>query len=531
MFRNVANKNGTIEVNGNTFKFSQPIEDYKTEDTIEIENSYRKKLEFIDDDPHYITASNIELKNGQIVFEYNLNDIKMFDYLRTLFLNEKLYYYRSLIEIAKRDRNNDVKPLWVKENFVLDPYDKSIKTLIIEHEQFELQEKVDSVTALKDLIIISLTTMNRVLGKPRRADFLEQTDNVIHFAEKVYLKARTIEEVEEYVNAEIYELEMQQKKEATEQNQKSKLTLLIDRFTGKLSNSKSTKKESLNPELIDKLQTNGITKQTKRKLSKKEKDARFIIGSVAIIMIAIALNVVLNNLNDDSASANNDNTSQERSEIIENNESQEKKIIEMYRNSFFEEDTEIIKRLEEIGYENLENEKDKAVLEYLYIKSGNYEQALKYNSSSANKVAEYLYENEDASTLNDFISTLETEKTPEIMFYQALANEDWEIASNQMDKLELDEKKINLLLTAFFRLENIDGANELLTKIKPTKEIKTRIVLATEIINSIEKKNKEINNLNDNLDNADKKQEKKIKKSINNKKEEIKELKNKLKSI
>lgn len=524
MFRTVANKNGTIEVNGNEYRFSQPVEDYRTEDTIEIENSYMRKLEFIGDDPYYVTAHNVELRNGQVIFEYSLEEIKMFDYLRTLFLKQKIYYYRSLIEIAKRAQNGEVHPLWQKENFVIDTNDHMMKTLIIEHDEFSIQDNKDPLVALKELIIISLTSMNRVLGKPRRADFLEQNEEVIRFAEKIYLKARTIEEIDEFINAEIYYMELQQKEKEAQQAQKGKVAILKEKAQSKIKKQPTSKKDKGNQELISKLQgnTDNNTKKEKKNLTKKQKDMRLYGSLGAVLVGAILLNVILNNVNE-QASANTENGEEEIN--------QEEQIIELYRDSFFEDNGTTIEKIEEIGYENLENEEDKAILEQLYILTGQYDVALELNPETASDIAQHMYQNEEAEVVDEFVSFLEIEKTPEVNFYHALAMGNWELAIEEKDNLELDGSKSNLLLTAYFKQENVIGAEEFLSTIEPTEAMQERLTLAQEKQNSINKAQDELSNLQDDLDDADKDDKKKINNRIDDKEDEISAQKDELKNL
>lgn len=525
MFRTVANKNGTIEVNGNEYRFSQPVEDYRTEDTIEIENSYMRKLEFIGDDPHYVTAHNVELRNGQVIFEYSLEEIKMFDYLRTLFLKQKIYYYRSLIEIAKRAQNGEVHPLWQKENFVIDTNDQMMKTLIIEHDEFSIQDNKDPLLALKELIIISLTSMNRVLGKPRRADFLEQNEEVIRFAEKIYLKARTIEEIEEFINAEIYHLELQQKEEEEQQAKKGTFALIKEKAESKVKKQPTSKKDKGNQELISKLQGNEDVSnngnKSKKSLTKKQKDMRLYGGLGAVLVVAIVLNIVLNNANE-QASANNEETT----EI-----NQEEQIIELYRDSFFEDNATTIEKIEEIGYENLENKEDQAILEQLYIFTGQYDVAFELNPETTSDIAQHMYHNEEPQVLDEFVSSLEIEKTPEVNFYHALAMGNWELAIEEKDNLELDENKSNLLLTAYFKQENVTGAEEFISTIESTEAMQERLIFAQEKQRSINKAQEELNDLQDDLDDADKDDKKKINNRIDDKENEINALKEELSSI
>lgn len=511
MYRRVANKNGTIEINGNTFRFSQPADEYKTDDVQKIEESYSKKLEYIADDPNYITARDIENRNGQITSEYNLTDLKMFDYLRTLFLKEKLVYYKSLIEIAKRDEKNEVSVLWQKENFVIDPIEKNIKTLIIEHDVFRFHERKDTVKALKEFIILSLTSMNRVLGKPRRADFLEQKEEVIQFAEKIYFMAETIEAIEEIVNAELRHLEMQEKEEGNKQ--------------GKLS----VVRKGLESKLADKARENMISKlnnepQGSPTTKKKEKlnNNKLIFGVVGVILAAVILSNLLTNATEEKqASAD--------AEVLAIQESE--KMIDIYRDALFDDKESTVEKLEEIGYENL-GESDQEALNRLYIDTGNYDTAMENDSGLVGEIAEKLYQNEEYESLDEFVNGLE-EKNHEASFYLELANENWQEVKTLKDAIALDEEQVNYVLTAYFQLEDVVGAEEFLFHVdNVTEKMQERLDLANEIKGEIRDAESELDELEKKLDNTDKKEDKQdIEKEIENVTDDIKSLKNELKSV
>jgi len=444
MYRSIANKNGTIAVNGNDFRFSQPIDEFKTEDMEEIETSYRKKLDYIADDPHYITAQDISYKHSHVIFEYDLTDLKMFDYLRTLFFDEKLYYYRSLIEIAKRDAANEINILWQKENFVVDTEEQTIKTMILEHDNFELHEKRDTVTVLKELIIMSLTSLNHVLGKPRRADFLEQKEEVIRFAEKMYLRAKTIEEIEENINAEIYRIEMEIKK-AENAKPEGKLAA----FRAKLEsnkNSKQKKKESDVAKPKDKVIL-GSNKTAGAK--RKNNDKKTVIGVLGVVAVAAVIGLGLTSINNNQSTV----ASAEIEGENEENTPSSEQLLSAYRD-YFNNPSSTVETMNKIGYENL-SEEDKNL----------------FHQAS---------------------------------FEVATDSGNWEQILELKDHMELTEQQINTVLTAFFNQEDVSGAEQFIeTQENTTDAMQARIdeaKQAQEDINSIDTR---LNDLEYKLSHAD----------------------------
>lgn len=517
MYRSVANKNGTIEVNGNTFRFSQPADEFKTDDLQKIEISYSEKLEFIADDPHYITARNIEQKNGQVIFEYDLTDLKMFDYLRTLFFKEKLVYYKSLIEIAKRDKLNEVSTLWHKDNFVIDPTDKTVKTLIIEHDLFELQEKRDTLAALKEIIIISLTAMNKVLGKPRRADFIEDKEEVIHFAEKVYLKANSIEAIEEYVNAELLHMEMQEKEEQEQKQNQSKFAAFSEKLKAKAPKKNSEEKERTS--MISKLKQEPEGSPSNKK-KKEISNNKLFLGVGGAILGAVLLSGFLTSTTDQQASADVEETVQPEVEITT-----------IYRDALFEEPEITLEKLEKIGYENLAEE-DQAAMNQLYVDAGNYEKAMANDPTIAGKIAKDFYEKEEVKKLEEFVNGLD-EKNHEASFYLDLANENWKQVIARTDELDkLNDEQVNHILTAYFQLGDVEGANEFLGTVKEVSaKTEERMKLANELNEKIILAEEELAELEEKLDNTDKKKTKKaINKDIDKVKEDIESMESVLKT-
>ncbi|WP_404456993.1 hypothetical protein LG329_19500 (plasmid) [Virgibacillus necropolis] len=513
MFRTVANKNGTIEVNGNVFRFYQPYDEYKTEDIQEIEESYSNEMDFIDDDPHFITAQSIDNRNGQIIFEYSLKDLKTFDYLRSLFLEEKVYSYRSLIEIAKRE---DVNVLWQKENFVVDPVDNIMKCMVIEHNVFDLHNKKDTVQSLKDFIILSLTSMNNVLGKPRRADFLEQNEDVIQFAEKIYLRSKTIQEIEETVNTEIYRIESRKREEEETRKSQGKLTSFRQKMKAKKSKDGAAKKRKLVPIKTEQPESSPVKKNAKGSKG-------LYIALAGILISAVFLSAFL--------SSATEKTKKTMAEANEQGVEATENVLTIYRDSFFDSQESTVSRLEEIGYEELDKA-DQKVVNYLYVQVGKFEKAIENDPEMAGLVARQLYEGEKLKELQDLIQSLK-KPNAEASFYLALLQENWgEIVSLQ-EKMELTSAQANAVLTAYFRLGDINKAEKYYETVKaPSEDMQKRMDAALDIQNKIyDAENKKAQLQKEYDDTDDKKKQKEISKEIDEQNKIIDKLKKQLKSI
>lgn len=519
MHRAVANKNGTIEVNGDIFRFLQPADELKTDDLVEIEKSYRSKMDTISDDPQFITADNIDMQNGQVVFEYSVKDLKMFDYLRTLFLQEKLSYFSSLIEIAKRE---DVNVLWQKENFAVDPYDQTIKCMVVEHDVFPLFEQKDKTAAVKELIILSLTSLNHVYGKPRRSDFLEQNEDVIQFAEKVYLKAKMLEEIEGYINTEMYHLDMQKREEAESQQKGGQFKKIFASKKGK-----KAEEENRNS-MVTKLKTGedevAASSEDKNKANKKGSNKKLFIGLGGAILCALLLSAFLQNATDNAKEASS--KTEEEPKASE----ETKQMLSIYRDSFFEDTESTISKLEKIGYDQLKKN-DQRILNHLYVKVGDYDEAIQHNPELAGEVAEKLYQEERLKQLEDLNASLK-EPNDKVSFYIAMLQEDWESIIALYESLSLNEEMKNAVLTAYFHQGDVNEAEKFVYDLKtPSEKIQKRMKDALEIQEDIYNAENKITQLKKQLEDTDKKKKEDISKEIKKQQQKVEELRSKLTSV
>lgn len=453
MYRSVVNKNGTIEVNGDSFRFSQPADEYKTEDIQEIERSYSNKLDYIADDPHYITAQNIEYRNDQVTFEYDLTDLKMFDYLRQLFFHEKLYYYQSLIEIAKQDELNDVSVLWHKDNFVVDPFDNKIKALIIEHGKFELHAKRDAVNALKELIIISLTTMNRVLGKPRRTDFLEDREEVIHFAEKVFLKAKSVEAIEEYVNAEIFHMEMKEKEEREKNQNQSKLAAFSSKIKAK-SPQKTNEKERTKMLSKAKQEPEGSPGNKKKQSASNSK---LLLGVGGVILGAVLLSFILTNATNQQASADEE----KEKEINQQNE-----VLSTYRlyiEGSNDSKEKAYAKMDNLDYDKL-SEEDQEVKIQWYLEQSEFSKAIETDKSAAYAVGDYLIQQENS--LESLKEVLNNVGEINVLAFDIASLEGKSQTMIENRNIKLNERRAEELVNAYVSTDQISELESFIEQVK-----------------------------------------------------------------
>lgn len=159
-------------------------------------------------------VKEITFQAGPIRYEYEVKGLVAYTALRALEFEEKLPFYLDLINLAK---DQQVKVLWQKENSVEDREAKRLFGMIIENDVMSIADNKNPVSAVKELIIISLTKLNELIDRPKRMAFIEPSEEVIRFAEKIFLKLDSLEAIEGYIQEKIQQFVKQRRAEELEQ--------------------------------------------------------------------------------------------------------------------------------------------------------------------------------------------------------------------------------------------------------------------------------------------------------------------------
>lgn len=136
VFRTVANKVGTFEVNGNSIFYLQPLSTFQTQEMDLIEKWYREKMHSLQGYEQVVPAKEISFQSGQVCYAYDVTSYKAFNTLKTMYLEDKLPYYLSLIELAK---NKKVKVLWNTQNLLVDEENQLVKVLVVENKALAIE--------------------------------------------------------------------------------------------------------------------------------------------------------------------------------------------------------------------------------------------------------------------------------------------------------------------------------------------------------------------------------------------------------
>lgn len=452
VIRTIANRIGTIEINQNSFYFLQPLSAFKTEEMEQIERAYEKQMQQVMGDSTFLSAQQISFQSGQVRFAYDLTDLHAFTALKAMEFEDKLPYYLSLVRLAQQ---SDVNVLWQKENFVLNKEESRLHVLVTENEVMPLHNDRERVMAVKDLIIISLTRLNQVFGRPRRTDFLEQSDEVIRFAETIYLRLQSLEEIEAYIldvsnQIEEKKQQHQQELERSKQTQKKwagSSTALSENVQRFISFKKKPKE-----------------KQTKSTITGNNK---LFVGVVAVLLAAFGLNVLL------TQATENAETKEPR-EV----DSAELNLADVYREGLLGDTEGVVERLESVDYSEL-LVADQAVLNQLYIEQGDYKKALAHQPTLIGEIAAQLRRNNDVEGLKE-LQDMTEEPAEAVEFELASVEAEWSRIIELRNQVELTDQRIETVIEAFVEEKDFQGAKGFLEKHSLTDEAWMSQVLEAE---------------------------------------------------
>ncbi|UOB61324.1 hypothetical protein MRQ03_02995, partial (plasmid) [Bacillus thuringiensis] len=81
-----------------------------------------------------------------------------------------------------------------------------MKVVIYETTDLKIYDIKDSLIGVKELILLSLTKLTQIYGKPRRTDFIDPSDEIIQFAETL-LQIDDLEDLDHFVNTKMIQSE------------------------------------------------------------------------------------------------------------------------------------------------------------------------------------------------------------------------------------------------------------------------------------------------------------------------------------
>lgn len=278
VIRTIANRVGTMEINQDSVYFLQPLTAFETDDMELIEQAYEKSFARIKESIPLVPVKEITFQAGQIRYEYDVKGLMSFTAIRSFEFEEKLPFYLDLINLAK---NQQVKVLWQKENFVVDREKKRLFGMIIENDVMPIADNKNPVSAVKELIIISLTKLNELTDKPKRMDFLEPSEEVIRFAETIFLKLDSLDEIEGYIKEKIEQFDEQRRAKELERERLLNERSGFEKFCAHLK------------EKVHFQNAKPSTSKNKFKKNNQQGNSKLFVGVAIILLLAFGLNIAL----------------------------------------------------------------------------------------------------------------------------------------------------------------------------------------------------------------------------------------------
>lgn len=445
------NKVANIEIEDNTLKYRIPITELFQDDLNIIEKNLKRKIQSIDNDPNYLVPFEMQILNASLILYYDMEKYKSFEYLRALEFSEQLKYFSSIIQIAKK--SSETKTLWNKYNFVLDEYEEKMKVIIYETNDLKIYETKDSLIGVKELILLSLTKLTNIYGKPRRTDFIDPSDEIIQFAETL-LQIDDLEDLDHFVNTKMIQLEHFEPEETEVEEKITK----NKKWSLKLKSNKSDVKKTENP-------------NQKKKKKNNSKKTYILLGGA--IILAIGLNLALTSLNDSkSAEKNKENAKKQyHAEVLKKNKLDNKplsqdekdKLFDAYQTALIGEYQKAIESLENIGYDNLRSV-DQQVLDNLYKKTNQLYKLFDKKPSLVKGIVNEMLANNKGDELIKIQEKMES-KSPYVDFEVAYINKDWQKVVELKDEVDLNGRREKQIVEAFTSLKKYKEAKDFAQKV------------------------------------------------------------------
>lgn len=491
------NNYGELIIEDNELRFKAKFSNLDYKDVDEIVSNYKSMLQkhYILSD-YFINAHDVEQQSHYLSFIYDVKNYRDFSKMRDLNFKDKIYLYNDLIEIAKFSEKSNVKTLWNPLNFYIDVESNKVKGLLFEFDPLSIPKDNDSLEGLKNIIIHSLTVVEKRLGKPRYEDFIEKDKNIIEYVEKL-LSAPSIIAIDKLTKEtiqQIEELEAQKKAALIEKQNNKKIKIPSLNKNENNIDPKEEKRKRIKKQLLSNsnLTNNGNFKYNDdNNLSFGQRIKNFTqstkgiatMGVLFFLLIAIYLTT------DGFAMENNSEEEAEES-ILADQLEQEETIKGIYRDYVNGNEAEAREKLTGLEYEDMEEQDQDLFLDFL-IKDEYYTRALSLSDKSAYKIGAIV--NEDNVT--DIQRVADSEDNPQLDFYLSMYNQSFQNAIEYADKLEVIDKQTALdIVKAYYLTNQQEEFNEFMSAFAPDPEAEEQNTERTQYYNNLSEANALFNN-------------------------------------
>lgn len=456
--RNI-NRFGEIYYEKNQAIVTMPFSRLTKDEPGLLEESYIDKVKEMDYPDVFIYADHFSSIRDRLQMDYDLDGCVDFHQIHKYKLRDMIPFLYSMVEIARQD----AKILWQKQNMVIDLNERRVKALLFGFDGFTIYKKDNSVDGLKELILLSLTNKDGIIAKPKRADFIEKTDEVYQFSNDI-LASNSVDDIENAISA--YERQVQYEDMKSEQEKQEKRA--NSKFFAIKEKMKPKKKEK-NPDeqMKETLRQQASTKEDKNKPSSggfldKITTPKSMLSIIAVVFIVGILLTQTNFVT--GASSDEDD--------LKSKMSQKNEVLEAYR-LYVNGGEDNIKRayakLDAIGYSNLPQD-DQATLIDWYIEQDQYNKAITLAPDSDIDVDNDIFnKNEDnKDAIKSELETLE-KSFPEndvIKFDLASLDDNYQGMAENSHLTRYDDKRARLVVKSHILINELDQLDELMDEYK-----------------------------------------------------------------
>src|SRR5690625_57579 len=537
----ILNRFGEVHYEKNEAIVTMPFNRLSLEEPEILEENYVNKIKEIGYPDTFIYADHFSSIRDRLQISYDLDGCVDFHQIHKYKLKDMIPFLKSMVDLAKQD----VAVLWQKENMVIDLTEQRVKALIFNFEGFKIYKQDNAVDGLKELILLALTNKKSIIAKPKRADFIEKTNEVYQFSDDI-LACNTVEDIDGAIQAYKREVDYQallDEQAKAEKREKSKLFAIKEKLTPK------KKKTNPDEQMKQALKEQAGTKEGKNKSSGNLLDKLTTPTSMLTIIGVIGVFGFLIATTDLTTGASSEE------DEVQKELSQKEDVLEAYRLyiSGNEEDIDrAYAKLDAIGYSNLPK-KDQATLIDWYIQQEQYTKAMTLEPGSDVKIADTIKEShkDNPDAIKSELETLQTsfEDSDVLKFDLANMEDNYQGMVESSHLTNFDENRANLAVKAFVLTNQVDELDKLIDDYKENEESYEMLqsqydryvdqyTSEREAFEELEKRNKRLEwegkDLSDEKD-KDKKKDlksdiKDIKKDIDKKKEEINKIKEKIKN-
>lgn len=451
----IFNDYGELIMNDNELRFKTKLSNLDYKDVDVVISNYKAMLNkhYILSD-YFINAYDVQQQSHYMSLIYDASNHKDFYKMRDLNFKDKIYLYNDLIEIAKFSEKENINILWNPLNFYIDIDNNKIKGLLFEFYPLTIPKDNQNLEGIKNIIIHSLTVVEKRLGKPRYDDFIEKDKYIIEYVEKL-LSANSIIAIEKLTKETVQHIEEEEAKEraeliAKQENRKIKIPKLnktIENHDPLEEKRRRIKKQLLSNSKTG--NTNNFNSDDDNKLSFGQKLKRFSQSTKGIAtMGVIFLFVMAMYLTTDGFAMENKKEEPEES-VLANQLEQEETIKNIYREYVNGDEALAREKLTGLDYDKLQAEDQDLFLDFL-IEDEYYTRALSLSDDSAYKIGSIIND----ENVTEIQRVADSEENPQLNFYLAMYNQNFQNAIDYAGELRRIDKQTALDIAKAYYLTN-----------------------------------------------------------------------------